>query len=205
MLRSSAPRSLLRTFTKASPASRLSYSAASPKLNPTLPSRWSSKRPQLALPPIRPTTTSLYYATKDGPPFDRKDEKHEHEVAESKIEAHPEDVSMNSTMRPVFEPSEKKPAQQGALRSDLETIKDTFALTEVPRESLYIGAAGVLPYAATSISTVYLAWDINHAHANNGMGYMFSPETAHQLLDMVTPIQVGYGAVVSIQVLLQIN
>lgn len=84
----------------------------------------------------------------------------------------------------------------GSLRADLETIKETFSLKDVPRESLYIGAAGILPYAATAASTVYLAFDINHAH-DHGVGYLFTPETAHQLLDLVTPIQIGYGAVVS--------
>jgi hypothetical protein len=69
-------------------------------------------------------------------------------------------------------------------------------LQEVPRESLYLGAAGTLPYLATSLSTVYLAFDINHA-GNHGSGYLFSPETAHQILAYLEPIQIGYGAVVS--------
>jgi hypothetical protein len=83
----------------------------------------------------------------------------------------------------------------GAIKADLKTIKETFSLADVPRESLYIGAAGVIPYAATSLSTVYLAYDINHAH-DTGRGILFSPETAHQLLDIITPVQIGYGAVV---------
>ena len=66
----------------------------------------------------------------------------------------------------------------------------------MPRESYYIGLAGVLPYLATSLSTVYLAWDINHAH-DSGSGVLFSPETAHQLLSFIEPVQIGYGAVVS--------
>ena len=86
----------------------------------------------------------------------------------------------------------------GGIKADLKTIKETFALGDVPKESLYIGAAGVIPYAATSLSTVFLAWDINHAHAT-GNGVLFSLDTAHQLLDLVTPIQIGYGAVVSDQ------
>lgn len=67
---------------------------------------------------------------------------------------------------------------------------------DVPKESLYLGMAGLLPYAATSLSTVVLAYDINHAHATGGTGYFFAPETAHQLLDLVTPIQIGFGAVI---------
>lgn len=82
--------------------------------------------------------------------------------------------------------------------SHQKTIKDTFALKDVPREALYIGMAGVLPYLATSLSTVYLAWDINHAAAN-GSHFLIPPKTAELLLHIVEPIQIGYGAVVSAQ------
>ena len=57
--------------------------------------------------------------------------------------------------------------------------------------------AGVLPYLATSLSTVYLAFDINHASAT-GSAFLFSPQTAEQLLHIIEPLQVGYGAVVSL-------
>ena len=56
--------------------------------------------------------------------------------------------------------------------------------------------AGVLPYLATSLSTVYLAFDINHASAT-GSTFFFSQQTAELLLHIVEPLQVGYGAVVS--------
>ncbi|KAI6248153.1 hypothetical protein HI914_03109 [Erysiphe necator] len=82
-----------------------------------------------------------------------------------------------------------------SIRSELMTIKDTFSMKEVPRDSLYIGAAGILPYAATSCSTIYIAWDINYAE-ENGVGYLLSPESAHQLLNIITPIQIGYGAII---------
>lgn len=77
-----------------------------------------------------------------------------------------------------------------------KTIRDTFALDEVPREALVIGMAGVLPYLVTSLSTVYLAFDINHA-SETGSGFLFSPHVAEQLLHIIEPLQVGYGAVVS--------
>ncbi len=77
-----------------------------------------------------------------------------------------------------------------------KTIMDTFALKDVPREALYCGMAGVLPYLATSLSTVYLAWDINHA-AETGSGILLSGNTAELLLHILEPIQIGYGAVVS--------
>jgi hypothetical protein len=151
------------------------------------------------IPIPRLTTTSLLYATnKAGPPFDVIDEKAEQKIAKTEIEAHPSEVSIESSVRHVFEKgqSEQKGDEMtGAIKADLRTIKETFSLADVPRESLYIGAAGVIPYAATSLSTVYLAYDINHAH-DTGRGILFSPETAHQLLDIITPIQIGYGAVV---------
>ena len=57
--------------------------------------------------------------------------------------------------------------------------------------------AGVLPYLATSLSTVYLAFDINHTSAT-GSAFLFSQQTAEQLLYIIEPLQVGYGAVVSL-------
>ena len=59
-----------------------------------------------------------------------------------------------------------------------------------------MGMAGVLPYMATSLSTVYCAWEINHA-AETGAGFLMSERTAELLLHIIEPLQVGYGAVVS--------
>ena len=198
MLRSTATRSLLKSFSKA-PTVRSSYSAASASFrNAAALQQLSSRRPQVLASITRPTITSLLYTTK--PPYDKIDAKEEKKVLEKKIEPDPESVSTASSVRHVFEGSQAPPKQEdemmAGVKADLKTIKETFALTDVPKESLYIGAAGVLPYAATSMSTVYLAYEINHAHAT-GQGYLFSAETAHQLLDIVTPIQIGYGAVVS--------
>ena len=80
--------------------------------------------------------------------------------------------------------------------SSQRVVKETFSLSEVPKEALYIGLAGVLPYMATSLSTVYLAYDINHAEAH-GSGLLMDPSTAEILLHIIEPIQIGYGAVVS--------
>lgn len=199
MLRSTATRSLRTSFKSAS-ISRSSYGTASATLrNVSSTRQMNNARPQVLPSPSRPTVTSLFYATKSGPPYDSTDTKAEAELANKPITPHPEDVSVGSSVRHVFEhgqaPKEDNDQMLGGIRADLKTIKETFALTEVPKESLYIGAAGVLPYAATSLSTVYLAYDINHAEST-GSGVLFSPETAHQLLDLVTPIQIGYGAVI---------
>jgi hypothetical protein len=72
------------------------------------------------------------------------------------------------------------------------TIKETFSLAEVPREAYYMGLAGTLPYLATSVSTVYLAWELNHANA--GYGMIFSSKDATYLLSLIEPLQIGYGA-----------
>jgi hypothetical protein len=199
MLRSTATRSLLKGFTKV-PTARSGYTSASSTFrNATSLHQLGTRRPQALLRSIaRPTTTSLLYATKS--PFDPIAGKEEEKVLKKKLEPQPDAVSMGSSVRHVFEhgqaPAKKEDEMLAGVKADLVTIKETFSLSEVPRESLYFGAAGVLPYAATSLSTVFLAYDINHAHSS-GSGIIFSPETAHQLLDLITPIQIGYGAVVS--------
>jgi hypothetical protein len=203
MLRSIATRSLLKSFPKV-PIARSSYSAASIKFRTATPlHQLNNNRPQVRILIARPTTTSLLYATtKAGLPVDKIDPKAEHKLAKEHIEPHPSEVSGESSVRHVFEQGQAPKSQDdemlGAIKADLGTIKETFSLAEVPKESLYIGAAGVIPYAATSLSTVFLAYDINQAHAT-GHGIVFSPETAHQLLEIITPIQIGYGAVVGSQ------
>lgn len=57
--------------------------------------------------------------------------------------------------------------------------------------------AGVLPYLATSLSTVYCAFEIQHA-STHGTGLFLSDKTAELLLHVIEPLQVGYGAVVSL-------
>jgi hypothetical protein len=81
------------------------------------------------------------------------------------------------------------------LTPQQKAIKHTFALSEVPSDAYYLGLAGVLPYLATSLSTFFLAWDIEHA-ANTGQGFVFSGQKAEALLHLIEPVQIGYGAVV---------
>jgi hypothetical protein len=79
-----------------------------------------------------------------------------------------------------------------------QTIRDTFDLSEVPTRAYYMGLAGVIPYAATGLGTVYCAYEINHS-ADYGTGLFVSGQTAEQLLHIIEPLQVGYGAVVSLR------
>lgn len=60
-----------------------------------------------------------------------------------------------------------------------------------------MGMAGVLPYLATSLSTVFCASEIHRA-AQHGTGLLLNENTAEALLHFIEPIQVGYGAVVSV-------
>lgn len=145
----------------------------------------------------------------------------EAEYSKRKLEAHPETVSSDSSVRHVTnefgaEDPEPDVDMMAGIKSDFvsshlslqlldimlmsfvsqKTIIDTFSLKDVPREALYVGMAGVLPYLATSLSTVYLAFDIQHA-ANTGSGWLLSGDTAETLLHIIEPIQLGYGASVN--------
>jgi hypothetical protein len=133
--------------------------------------------------------------------YDAVDKKREEKISHKKLETHPESVSTSSSQVPVVGPTTEAlagdrddPDMLAGVRADLKTIRATIALGDVPKEPLYIGLAGVLPYLATSMSTLYLAWDINYA-ASHGSGLLVSGETAEWLLRALEPIQIGYGAV----------
>ncbi|KAJ5476380.1 hypothetical protein N7475_002109 [Penicillium sp. IBT 31633x] len=81
------------------------------------------------------------------------------------------------------------------MKSEAKVIKETFSLSEVPKQALYLGMAGVVPYVATSLQTVYLSYEINRAAAL-GDGLIFNGQSAELMLHMLEPIQVGYGAVI---------
>lgn len=76
-------------------------------------------------------------------------------------------------------------------------IGDVFNLKAVPREALVIGLAGVVPYLATSAATVFCAEEMK-ASITHGTGYLMSEQSAEAMLHILEPLQVGYGAVVSI-------
>lgn len=134
------------------------------------------------------------------------DKKHEKEIAERKLEAHPESVSVDPSVplfRPTAEAGKKgKEGEEGVmkgLKGDLNTVVDTFALTSVPREPYLLGLAGTLPYLATSLTTVYLSWDLNRVwwtDSNLLNSIMVSHATAKHWLDLLEPIQLGYGALI---------
>ena len=205
MLRNAATRSLVRSLQNA-PASRATFTATASQLRHTSRRQlMPSKRPQIVL-LAHPTRTS-FYATSSGPPYDKINPKEEAKIGSKVMQPHPDDVSAASSVRPILEPRSKQEEEDmmGGIKSDLKTIKETFSLNEVPRDTLLLGAAGVIPYAATSFSTVYLAWDINHAHYTGGNGLLLTPEQAHYFLELITPLQIGWGAIVSLLLALIIS
>ncbi|KAF5502431.1 hypothetical protein CGCA056_v014911 [Colletotrichum aenigma] len=198
MLRSS--RQLLRL----APRSAAAPSAASPASFSTRASPsalQSSRRPSVAL-QARLSPLSLV-ARYTNSPYDKIDKKAEAEIAKKKLESDPEHVSTESSTRHVFEPAPANPERdqdlQKGLKEELNIVKDTFNLSEVPREPYALGLAGTLPYLATSLSTMYLSWDINlewpstSTFANN---IYMNQESAQYWLSLLEPIQLGYGAII---------
>ncbi|KAI1084296.1 hypothetical protein F5B20DRAFT_524371 [Whalleya microplaca] len=130
-----------------------------------------------------------------------RDPKEEKKFAKQKLEVHPEAVTSGSSVRHFYEPSKggEQVDVKESVKADLETVKDTLALSSVPKESYYLGLAGTLPYLATSLSTVYLSWDLNTAWPSTSgfvNNIMISHETARHLLNVIEPIQLGYGAII---------
>jgi len=69
---------------------------------------------------------------------------------------------------------------------------------------MYLGLAGVLPYLATSLTSVFCAWEVQTAETY-GMGMLFNEAQAHAILGVLEPLQIGYGAVVCPQAYEQRN
>ncbi|MCJ1463975.1 hypothetical protein MMC07_002585 [Pseudocyphellaria aurata] len=160
----------------------------------------SSRSSGLELTVHNPWNHSLQRFASTVKPVDEVDQKAEEKIANKVIQPHPEEVTVDSTVHQVFHekgtPDEEEDVEMLAgVWSDIRVIKETFAFREVPREAYIIGMAGVLPYLGTSLSTVYLAWDINHAETT-GSGFLVSGNTAELLLHIVEPLQIGYGAVI---------
>lgn len=202
MLRNSATRLILRnTQAPKLPVSPLRYSTIASRIHPVAPLPiLRNKRPQPSIWGKSSSPGSILFVSTNGRKFDKIDKEAERKIAEQTIKPTPESISTSSSVRHVFEESQAPPRSDDAmtkdLKADLNTVKDTFSLKEVPRESLYLGLAGVLPYAATSISTVILTYNINNEYS---FGTIFAPDTARYLLDLIVPMQIGYGAVVSLQ------
>lgn len=87
----------------------------------------------------------------------------------------------------------------GLKKTSQDMVKDTFRLDTVPRESHILGLTGTLPYLATSLSTVFLAVNLNTEIPSGNKFYntiFLEHGTAQYLLDLIEPLQLGYGAVI---------
>jgi len=201
MLRNGASRLALRSII-AAPAVRTAGGSA----RCTTPSaQWTTqfsslaaRRPRLPLQPVQAALVQRAYAS-----LTEGQKQAESRYAKEEIKPTPETVSATSSMHPVFSGEvtdetrttggDKNDADMAAgLKHDVATVKETFSLASVPREAYYMGLAGTLPYLATSISTVYLGWELNHAVA--GYGYLLSSANATWALHLIEPLQIGYGA-----------
>jgi len=199
MLRTSATRLIARnTHANKLPIFASSYSTITSKIHPVTSLHISrDKRPQSDIRLKRSSPGFVLSISTIEHPIDKINREAERKTAEQKLRPTPEIISTSSSVRQVFEESQTNHSKDDEvardLKADLRTVKETFSLKEVPRESLYLGLAGVLPYVATSLSTLLLTYNVNNAHS---FGAIFAPETARHFLDLIVPMQIGYGAVI---------
>ncbi|KAL6852122.1 hypothetical protein J3F83DRAFT_757020 [Trichoderma novae-zelandiae] len=148
------------------------------------------------------TRKAIRFASSSNDPPKPPTDKEQSNPAQRKLEPRP-DVSTTSSVRTVLEPEDdtKKDTHNvnSSLQHDVDMVKDTFRLDTVPRESHILGLAGTLPYLATSLSTIFLAVNLNTEipSANRFYNAIFLEHgTAQYLLDLIEPVQLGYGAVI---------
>ncbi|KFA74365.1 hypothetical protein S40288_06673 [Stachybotrys chartarum IBT 40288] len=197
-------------FRASLPLLRLSSRAATPgfkvKLQPSLLQR-PSLQGRARLP-----VQSVFYATKSDkdnenppPPKIPIDYEHERELGQRKLESNPSKVTVDSSRSKILDGEPRSPggsgspSLEGGLKGDIEMIRSTFRLDSVPKESLVLGAAGTLPYVATSISTVFLAWNLTKELPTGNFFFdhiLLTHENAQHLLGLIEPIQLGYGAII---------
>ncbi|KAL2261108.1 hypothetical protein VTK26DRAFT_4696 [Humicola hyalothermophila] len=140
------------------------------------------------------------------PPLQPKgiDKEAEREIAGRKLQARPEEVTTTSTVRKALETSQPEGSRPDVdvmetLKDDIDTIKETIALKKVPYHASLLGLAGTIPYFGTSLSTMYLSWNLNTQWQPSN--YLFNMvfldhDIARAWLQVLEPIQIGYGAVI---------
>ncbi|KXX77501.1 hypothetical protein MMYC01_201634 [Madurella mycetomatis] len=176
-------------------------------LPPSNASGRSRIRPCLPSPSLPSTTLHITRRAllSTEPPLqpNKIDKEFEKKAGEKKLDARPDEVTSSSTVRHVMEESQAPPEPQPdvmvGLKGDVNTVKETLALSSVPREAFGVGLAGTLPYLATSVSTVYLSWALNTegpSTSNFINSFLPTHDSATYWLQFLEPIQVGYGAVI---------
>ncbi|KUI68026.1 hypothetical protein VM1G_03083 [Cytospora mali] len=146
----------------------------------TVPAPSSSKQ-------LVPLIQRAQFAAKNKPDTD-----FEKEVAQKKLESHPEKVTSESSVRPSYEGPELRP-------DDPNTSEGVKKDVSVPPIAYKLGLAGTLPYLGTSLATVYLSWDMNAEWPSQSQflnHIMMSHENATHYLHLLEPIQIGYGAII---------
>ncbi|RKK20724.1 hypothetical protein BFJ66_g8018 [Fusarium oxysporum f. sp. cepae] len=175
-------------------------------------SRASSNRasqflPRASIAPLLRQQRAAYSSKSDEenppPPKQPIDIEAERKRGQELLQSNPSVVSSKSSVANAASTAQgSKSADQdmtSELKHDIDVVKDTFTFTDVPRESSILGLAGTLPYLGTSLSTVFLAWDLNKPIPTGNSFYdaiMVDHETAKYLLSALEPIQLGYGAVI---------
>lgn len=131
------------------------------------------------------------------------DKEFERQAGQKKLQSRPEEVTTTSSVRDVLESSQAPPPDEVdilvGVKHDLQSVKETFALSSVPRQAYAVGLAGTLPYLATSMSTVFLSWNLNTELPTKSAllnRILFDHDAATYWLNTLEPIQVGYGAVI---------
>ncbi|CAK7274511.1 hypothetical protein SEPCBS119000_006208 [Sporothrix epigloea] len=185
-------------------SSRRFWIAAAPT-HTRSPARTPLSRHALDATNFSPTTSRFLvaYSTKSESKHDTEKANEEAKAAGEKLlEARPGEVTVESSRRHLVEPyekSQKDPEVTSSLKADVHSIQEALALTAVPRESYILGLSGTIPYFATSLSTIYLGWSLRHPYPTESTftnSFLVSHDTAQYWLQLLEPIQLGYGAVI---------
>ncbi|KAF5586062.1 Halomucin [Fusarium pseudocircinatum] len=171
------------------------------------PNRASQFLPRASIAPLLRQQRAVYSSKSDDenppPPKQPIDIEAERKRGQELLQSNPSVVSSKSSVANAASTAQgSKSADQdmtSELKHDIDVVKDTFTFTDVPRESSILGLAGTLPYLGTSLSTVFLAWDLNKPIPTGNTFYdaiMIDHETAKYLLSVIEPLQLGYGAVI---------
>ncbi|KAM0490209.1 hypothetical protein ACHAP8_011795 [Fusarium lateritium] len=161
--------------------------------------------PRASIAPLLRQQRAVYSSKSDQenppPPKQPIDYEAERKRGQELLQSDPSHVSSKSSL-PNNIGVQGPPQEAGMsneLMHDIGIVKDTFTFTDVPRESRILGLAGTLPYLGTSLSTVFLAWNLNKDIPTGNAFYdtiMVDHETAKYLLSVIEPLQLGYGAVI---------
>ncbi|KAM0365813.1 hypothetical protein ACHAPZ_005642 [Fusarium culmorum] len=162
--------------------------------------------PRASIAPLLRQQRAVYSSKSDPenppPPKQPIDYEAERKRGQELLQSDPKHVSSKSSLSNtagVQGPTKGDENMGNELKHDIEVVKDTFTFTNVPRESRILGLAGTLPYLGTSLSTVFLAWNLNKDLPTGNSFYdaiMVDHETAKYLLSVIEPLQLGYGAVI---------